>query len=65
LLSRLRILVEAYVLDFQGDLYGQRLTVEFVARLRGEERFESVEDLVAQMQRDVETARELLASGVE
>jgi riboflavin kinase/FMN adenylyltransferase len=63
--SDLQLLVEAFVLDFQGDLYGQRLTVEFVARLRGEERFESVEDLVAQMQRDVETARELLASGVE
>jgi riboflavin kinase / FMN adenylyltransferase len=58
-------LVEAYVLDFEGDLYGQRLTVEFVARLRGEERFGSVEELVAQMRRDVERTRELLASGVE
>jgi riboflavin kinase/FMN adenylyltransferase len=58
-------LVEAYVLDFEGDLYGQRLTVEFVARLRGEERFDSVEDLVEQMQRDVGRTRELLASGVE
>jgi riboflavin kinase / FMN adenylyltransferase len=58
-------LVEAYVLDFEGDLYGQRLTVEFVARLRGEERFGSVEELVAQMHRDVERTRELLASGVE
>jgi riboflavin kinase/FMN adenylyltransferase len=58
-------LVEAYVLDFEGDLYGQRLTIEFAARLRGEERFESVEELVAQMHRDVERTRELLASGVE
>jgi riboflavin kinase/FMN adenylyltransferase len=58
-------LVEAHVLDFEGDLYGQRLTVEFVARLRSEQRFESVEELVAQMHRDVETTRELLASGVE
>jgi riboflavin kinase/FMN adenylyltransferase len=58
-------LVEAYVLDFQGDLYGQRLTVEFVARLRGEQRFESVDELVAQMHRDVERTRELLPSGVE
>jgi riboflavin kinase/FMN adenylyltransferase len=63
--SDLQLLVEAYLLDFQGDLYGQRLTVEFVARLRGEERFESLETLVAQIQRDVETTRELLASGVE
>jgi riboflavin kinase/FMN adenylyltransferase len=61
----LHALVEAYVLDFEGDLYGQRLTVEFVARLRGEERFESVQELVAQMHRDVERTRELLASGVE
>lgn len=58
-------LVEAFVLDFQGDLYGERLTVEFVARLRGERRFESVAELVEQMHRDVATTRELLASGVE
>jgi len=58
-------LVEAFILDFEGDLYGEQLTVEFIARLRGEERFESVEDLVEQMRRDVENTRELLASGVE
>ncbi len=58
-------LVEAYLLDFDGDLYGERLTVEFIRRLREEQRFESVEDLIAQMQRDIETTRELLASGVE
>lgn len=58
-------LVEAHVLDFAGDLYGQRLTIEFVERLRGEERFESVDALVAQMHQDVERTRELLPSGVE
>ena len=57
--------MEAFILDFEGDLYGEQLTVEFIARLRGEERFESVEDLVEQMHRDVENTRELLASGVE
>ena len=61
----LRPLVEAYLLDFSGDLYGQCLTMEFIARLRGEQRFESVEELVAQMHRDVDRTRELLASGVE
>lgn len=61
----LRPLVEAFVLDFEGDLYGTWLTVEFVARLRGEQRFDSVEELVQQMHRDVERTRELLASGVE
>jgi riboflavin kinase/FMN adenylyltransferase len=63
--SDLQLLVEAYLLDFQGDLYDQRLTIEFVARLRDEQRFDRVEGLVAQMQRDVESTRELLASGVE
>jgi riboflavin kinase/FMN adenylyltransferase len=63
--SDLQLLVEAHLLDFQGDLYGERLTIEFVERLRSEQRFGSVEDLVAQMHRDVESTRELLASGVE
>ncbi len=58
-------LVEAYLLDFDGDLYGKQLTVEFIARLRGEQRFEGVETLVEQMHRDVERTRELLASGIE
>ena len=58
-------LVEAYLLDFDGDLYGERLTVEFISRLRGELRFQSVPELIDQMQRDVERTRELLASGVE
>ncbi len=61
----LQLLVEAYVLDFEGDLYGERLTIEFIAKLRGEERFESVEQLITQIARDVEQTRELLASGVE
>jgi riboflavin kinase / FMN adenylyltransferase len=61
----LNTLVEAFLLDFNGDLYGRRLTVEFIARLRGERRFESVERLVEQMHRDVDRTRELLASGVE
>jgi riboflavin kinase/FMN adenylyltransferase len=54
-------LLEAYVLDFDGDLYGQQVKVRFVERLRGEERFDSVDDLVAQMHRDVEAARRVLA----
>jgi len=56
------LLVEAYLIDFEGDLYGKTLRVAFVARLRGERRFPSTEDLVAQMNRDVEEARELCAS---
>jgi riboflavin kinase/FMN adenylyltransferase len=53
------VLVEAYVLDRDVDLYGQVLRVEFLNRLRGERRFESVEALVEQMGRDVERTREL------
>ena len=54
--------VEAYVLDFDGDLYGESARVQFVRRLRDEVRFESVEDLVAQMHADVEATREVLGS---
>lgn len=49
--------VEAYVLDFAGDLYGDGLGVEFVRRLRGMERFDSVEALVEQMRDDVKQTR--------
>ena len=52
-------LIEAYLLDFDGDLYDQPLRIEFRKRLRGERRFPSVEDLVEQMGRDAETAREI------
>ena len=53
--------VEAYVLDFDGDLYGDGLGVEFVHRLRGMERFDGVDALVAQMRDDVKQTRALLA----
>jgi riboflavin kinase/FMN adenylyltransferase len=54
-------LLEAYLLDFDGDLYDQPAFVRFVSRLRGEERFDSVDALVAQMGRDVSAARLALA----
>ena len=55
-------LLEAHVLDFDGDLYDAPVAVRFVERLRGEERFDSVEDLVAQMRRDCDQAREILGA---
>jgi riboflavin kinase/FMN adenylyltransferase len=51
------LLLEAYVLDFDGDLYGQAARVRFHRRLRGQERFDSVDDLIAQMTRDVAAVR--------
>jgi riboflavin kinase / FMN adenylyltransferase len=56
------LLVEAHLLDFDGDLYGQTLRIAFLDRLRGEKRFDSVDELVAQMKRDVEDARRITSS---
>jgi riboflavin kinase / FMN adenylyltransferase len=53
------VLVEAFILDFDGDLYGQELRVDFLARLRGERRFDAVEALVEQMLLDVEQTRRM------
>ena len=54
-------LIEAYLIDFEGDLYGSELRLDFLERLRGERRFESAEALVEQMRRDVERTREIAA----
>jgi riboflavin kinase/FMN adenylyltransferase len=54
------LLLEAYLLDFEGDLYGQPAAVRFVDRIRSEERFESVDALVAAIHRDVEAVRRVL-----
>ena len=56
------VLIESYLIDHDADLYGQTLRIAFIARLRGEKRFASVEELVAQMHRDVDQARELCAA---
>jgi riboflavin kinase/FMN adenylyltransferase len=55
------LLIESFLIDYDGDLYGRNLRVAFVSRLRGERRFPSVEDLIAQMHRDVAEAREICA----
>lgn len=52
-----RVLVEVHVLDFDGDLYGERLWVHLERQLRGEQRFDSPEALVRQIERDVALAR--------
>ncbi len=50
--------IEAYLLDFSGDLYGQRLVVELWQRLRDEQAFETERDLIRQIEADVELARQ-------
>jgi len=55
-------LIEAYILGFEGDIYGSRLRLRFLERLRGERRFESPDALVEQMRRDVERTREIAAA---
>jgi riboflavin kinase/FMN adenylyltransferase len=52
--------VEAYVLDFAGDLYGERVSLDFVEQLREQRRYEGIEPLVAQIREDVEQTRSVL-----
>ena len=59
--TALGLLVEAYLLDFDGDLYGRRLTLSFGERLRGEVRYDGAQALIAQMDRDVEHVRRSLS----
>ena len=58
-------LVETYILDFDGDLLGQKITVDLVDKLRDEKRFDTVEELKSQMTRDVEQARQVLQQRVK
>ncbi|HEX6398750.1 MAG TPA: riboflavin kinase, partial [Steroidobacteraceae bacterium] len=53
-------LLEVNVFDWSGDLYGRELDVEFVAKIRDEEKFDSLDALVRQMHLDAAAARELL-----
>jgi riboflavin kinase/FMN adenylyltransferase len=56
------VLVESYLVDWAGDLYGSEVEIQFLKRLRGEKRFESVDELVAQMHRDAEEASQICAA---
>ncbi len=55
-------LIEAHLFDFKGDLYGQKLEVEFVKKLRDEAHFEDIDDLVVQMREDERQARYCLVT---
>jgi riboflavin kinase/FMN adenylyltransferase len=56
------LLVEAYLIGFDGDLYGETLRIAFAKRLRGERRFDSVDALVEQMKRDIAEAERVCAA---
>src|SRR5688500_834701 len=55
-------LVEVFILDYDADLYGEKLTAHFVKHLRGQIRFEGMEPLIKQMDNDTETSRRILAA---
>jgi riboflavin kinase/FMN adenylyltransferase len=55
-------LLEVYLFDFDRDIYGEYIHVDFIERIRDEKKFNSVEDLVAQMNQDAENARSILAA---
>jgi riboflavin kinase / FMN adenylyltransferase len=54
-----QLLIEAHLLDFQGDIYDARLRLAFFAHLRGQRRYAAVEELVAEIQRDIAKVREI------
>ncbi|MEJ2200049.1 MAG: bifunctional riboflavin kinase/FAD synthetase [Desulfuromonadaceae bacterium] len=56
------VTVEVHLLDFDGDLYGEVLRIYFFERLRNEKRFDSVQDLIAAIQKDIARARQILSS---
>ncbi|MGH3102430.1 MAG: riboflavin biosynthesis protein RibF, partial [Thermoleophilia bacterium] len=58
------LLVEAHLIGFEGDLYGQQLRIAFLERMRGEKRFDSVDELVEQMRADVAETSELAGSSL-
>jgi riboflavin kinase/FMN adenylyltransferase len=55
-------ILEVHIFDFDEDIYGEYIHVDFIARLRGQEKYARVEDLVAQMHRDADNAKAALAA---
>ena len=51
--------LEAHIIGFEGDIYGRQVSVDFIQRLRGEERFDSVDELMAQLQKDLNATKQI------
>ena len=60
-----RTTLETHILRHEGELYGQQIAVSFIHRLRDEQRFETPEALAEQLQRDAQTAEELLTNDID
>jgi len=58
----LRSHVEAHILDFSNDIYSQNISLEFIARLRGEQRFQNVGELIQQIHHDIDQTREIITA---
>ena len=54
--------IEAHILDYYDDLYGYQISIEFIAKLRGEKRFHSVEELLIQIHNDIKKTREIVVN---
>ena len=54
------ITVESHILDFTGDIYGREISISFVSRIRGDIKFESIEALKEQIEKDTEKANNIL-----
>ncbi|MBB4823885.1 riboflavin kinase/FMN adenylyltransferase [Sporosarcina luteola] len=63
--EEIKPLIEVHVLDYEGDLYGQLVLVDWIAHIRDEQKFSSVDELIRQIGRDKETARTILEKLVE
>ena len=55
-------ILEVFLIDFEGDIYGEYIHVDFIAYLRGQEKYQQIDDLVAQMHVDADNARSILAA---
>ena len=55
------ISIETHLIDFEGDVYGERMAIDVVHRIRAERAFSGPDELVAQIKKDVESAREVLS----
>lgn len=57
--QRNSLTLEAHIIGFEGDIYGRQVSVDFIQRLRGEERFGSVDELMAQLQKDLNATKQI------